>query len=300
MEVIHLDVDNVQPVCKNLGLCLGYFDGVHLGHQTIIRDAMINNPGPVGVLTFDKAPGVITKKHKTEMMLSSLDDKKRYLSSFAVDYLFILHFDDKLMKMMPDQFILKILNKLKPYRLYCGSDYRFGAFAAGNVNLLRKYFNVSVTPDIEDGDGRISSTRIIHLIQDGKVKEASLMLGRYYEITGTVVKGEEVGREIGFPTANLSLDTPYVIPKVGVYSSIVYINGIPHLSMTNVGTHPTINQLETPIIEIYILDYQDDLYGKTVYLSFIDYLRDEEKFASLDDLKEQLKKDETRVRKIKI
>ena len=138
---------------------------------------------------------------------------------------------------------------------------------------------------------KVSTQEIVKLIKEGNIKEASSFLGRHYQVMGVIVEGQHLGMKLGFPTANIKLSTNYVIPKFGVYKTIAFISGIPHISLTNVGVHPTVNEREEAIIETHIPNYTSDDYNKTIYLEFVEFIRPEMKFESLSDLVLQIEKD---------
>ena len=293
MEIIHLDVNNIKPVAQRLTLCLGYFDGLHIGHQKVISEAIMDSFGPVGVVTFSHAPGFVSKKHKSEMILMGNDEKAKFLEKMGVSYLLVLEADEKLIKMGADQFVIKVLSKLKPVALYCGPDYRFGYLRIGDHTLLQRYFKVKVINELRLSDEKISSTSIIRALQDGNLERANMLLGRNYKIVGEVVKGNHIGTRLGFPTANIQTNAPYALPRTGVYITKFEIDGKVYHSITNVGFKPTITDNNVITIETHIPHYagNPEMYGKRVELAFVKFLRDEKKFDNEEELKEQLKLD---------
>lgn len=291
MEIIHLDINNIKPIAPRLSLCLGYFDGLHLGHQKVIKEAVSQSIGPVAVVTFSHAPGFLSKKHKQEMVLMSNDTKAKLLEKIGVKFLLVIDADQKLIKMTADQFLIKVLTKLKPVALYCGPDYRFGYLRIGNVDLLKKYFKVNVVEELKIGEEKISSTKIIFHLRDGELAEANQLLGREYSIEGTVVPGQKIGRTLGFPTANIQLQIPFALPKNGVYITRLQIEKEVYFAITSVGTRPTFDNDGKILVEAHIPGFNGDLYGKKVELAFLVYLREEMKFENTEDLKAQLQKD---------
>ena len=293
MEIIHLDVNNVKPIAQRLTLCLGYFDGLHIGHQKVINEAIMDSFGPVAVVTFSHAPGFVSKKHKNEMILMGNEEKAKYLEKMGVSYLLVLDADEKLIKMSADQFIIKVLSKLRPVALYCGPDYRFGYLRLGDHTLLTKYFQTKVIKELRLGEEKISSTRIIRAMQAGDLEKANALLGRNYSIVGNVIEGKHLGTKLGFPTANIALDLPFALPKNGVYITKILIDGKVYLSITNIGFKPTVADSEEITIETHIPHYDGNpnMYGKRIELAFVKFLRDEKKFDSEEDLKKQLRSD---------
>ena len=300
MEIIHLDINNVKPIANKLTLCLGYFDGVHIGHQKVINEALMDSFGPVGVVTFSHAPGFVSKKHKNEMILMGNEEKAKFLERMGVSYLLVLEADEKMIKMGADQFIIKVLSKLKPAALYCGPDYRFGYLRIGDHSLLKRYFKVKVIDELRIGNEKISSTQIIRAMQSGELEKANTLLGRNYTIAGEVIEGSRIGTKLGFPTANISIKLPFALPRNGVYITKFKIDNIDYFSITNVGIKPTFGDQNEISVETHIPHYKGDpnMYGKRVELAFIKFLRDEQKFQNEEELKKQLKLDSDQFDKI--
>lgn len=296
MKLIDFSYPNVPISEEKIVLCLGYFDGIHLGHQALFAKAK-KEGYKVAVLTFDNSPAYVLGKIDANMSLTSVADKAEYLEELKIDYLYLMHFDKKVATLTKDEFIDKILKVINPVKLYCGEDYRFGARAEGNPEYLKLYFNTEIMP-IEKKDGiKISSRDIVKLIQTHKMEKAAELLGRPYRINGLVVEGKHNGRTIDFPTANLSLDYPYVFPDFGVYMGYAEVYGKTYKAIINVGTHPTVVPLYKPIIEVHIIDFEGNIYGKDIFVSFISYMRSEKKFESMEELKAQLQKDKEKAKK---
>lgn len=296
MKLIDFSYPNVPVSEEKIVLCLGYFDGIHLGHQALF--AMAKKEGyKVGVLTFDNSPAYVLGKIDANTCLTSVSDKVEFLEELHIDYLYLMHFDKQVATLTKDEFIDKILKVINPVKLYCGEDYRFGVRAEGNPEYLKLYFNIEIL-SIQKKDGiKISSRDIVKLIQTHKMEKAAELLGRPYRINGLVVEGKHNGRTIDFPTANLSLDYPYVFPDFGVYMGYAEVYGKTYKAIINVGTHPTVVPLYKPIIEVHIIDFVGNIYGKDIFVSFISYMRSEKKFESLEQLKEQLTKDKEKAKK---
>ena len=296
MKIIEFAYPEVPHVDEQVVLCLGYFDGIHLGHQALFKKAK-KEGFKVAVLTFDHSPAFVLGKIDENTCLTSISDKAEFLEDLNIDYLFLMHFDRKVAMLTKDEFIDKILKPINPIKLYCGEDYRFGARAEGNPDYLKLYFSIEIF-GIEKKDGiKISSRDIVKLIQSHKMEKASELLGRPYRINGLVVEGKHNGRTIDFPTANLDLDYPYVFPDFGVYMGYAQVYGKKYKAIINVGTHPTVVPLYKPIIEVHIIDFEGNIYGKDIFVSFISYMRGEKKFDSMEALKEQLQKDKEKAKK---
>ena len=291
MKVIRVRYDEINQIEPNLALCLGYFDGVHLGHQDLIENASMLTSNPLGLLTFDKPASEFIRNGKSNEVLTSLDDRFRILSRYNLRYFIIIEIDQTFLDYSPEKFIKDVLKKLGVIEVFCGEDYCFGCLAKGDVNLLKKYFDVHVIELLKDKGNKISSSDIIHLLKEGNVKEANRLLGHQYEIMGVVEKGYGRGTKLGFPTANLKLSANYVIPRLGVYKCIAYVRGVPHISIVNVGVHPTVGSLTSPLVEVHIPNFTEITYGMTVYLEFLDFVRPEVKLNNIDELKAQIAKD---------
>ena len=290
MKIIDIDVHDINlEEVKDLHLCLGYFDGVHLGHQELINMA-INN-GTAGVMTFDVPPNFATGKNIVNCCLNSVYEKSNLLEHMGVKYLYILRMSKELLQMSKDDFIEQVLKKINPKAIYVGEDYRFGFEAKGTPNYLSNFFDVKILPLLQLNHRKISSRYIRSLISDCEVSKVKEYLGRNYSIVGLVVQGKGNGVKIGFPTANLELDYPYVLPKIGVYMGYVRLYTSVYKALICVSTHPTIMELNEPQIEVHLLYYKGDLYGREIEVEFVDFIRDIIKFDNLEDLAEQLKKD---------
>ena len=288
MEKIVFPLSELPERKEGLTLALGNFDGFHLGHQSLVNECRLSSLGPSAVLFF-KNP------YKGGEVLSDLEDKIRFSYSCGLDYAYCLDNDRSFYELSPSSF-LDLLEKLGTKKVVCGPDFRFGKGREGDVETLRNRFFVDVVPFLKDEDGQKISSRLIkEEIRKGGVQRACRLLGRHYETKGTVVHGLENGRRIGFPTLNLDPIAPYVLPKNGVYAGLVYLSGVPYKAMINVGENPTIGEREKPIEEAHLFDYSGDAYGKRAYFQYISYIREERKFASLEELKTQLGKDKESV-----
>ena len=290
MKIIEIDAKNiVLEENNNLNLVLGFFDGIHLGHQKMIEKAV--SEGETGVMTFDVSPGFALGKGGKFSHITSLYDKSVILKGLGVKYLYVLRANPDLLSLDKDQFINEILMKINPKKIFVGEDYHFGKNAIGDVKTLKEHFDVDVTTLMKKDGEKISSRYIRELISKGEMKKVEEYLSRPYQISGLVIEGRHNGEKIGFPTANLELSYPYVLPKIGVYIGYVKLLSSKYKALICVSTHPTIQELKEPIIEVHLLSYKGNLYGKEIDVQFVDYIRDIYKFASLDGLKDQLEKD---------
>ena len=294
MKIIDFDINNVPANDKDLVLCLGFYDGLHLGHQKLINKALAEGY-PVGVMTFDIAPAVLLGK-KENYSLTSTYDKADFLEDMGVKFLYLMHFEKETLKVTKDEFIERVLKPLNPRKIFVGSDYKFGWDGEGDASYLSRYFDVEVIELEKVENLKISSKKIRELVENGKMEKAAQLLGRPYRISGLVVEGDHNGQKIDFPTANLELDYTYVFPKEGVYMGYGYFMNRRRKAMICVGTHPTIHQLLKPIIEVHIIDFNENLYGRELYVEFVSFIRPVMQFASMEELREQLIKDEEKTK----
>ena len=296
MIVVHIYYNNISAKVDDLSLILGYFDGVHLGHQELIKRARKYAKHPLAILTFDKPVASFINNGKNSEVLTSLDDRFRIISKFGVDYYYLFHIDKDFLNLSDVDFI-EILKKLNVREVFIGEDFRFGKGRKGSPDTLKDYFDVDVSKLLEINNEKVSSQNIQNLLEVGKIDEANSLLGHNYQVSGTIVSGKKIGRLIGFPTLNIKLSDNYVLPRYGVYKTIAYIDGIPHLSIANVGVNPTIDAGDIPTIEVHLKEYEDCDYS-SLSLEFLEFVRPEIKFNSLDELKSQIESDVKKVFKI--
>ncbi|HZO06579.1 MAG TPA: bifunctional riboflavin kinase/FAD synthetase [Solirubrobacterales bacterium] len=264
-------------------VAIGTFDGVHLGHQAVIDHADT-------VLTFDPHPMSVLRPEAAPPLISTFSVRRDVLDGLGVAELVVIPFDKEFSQLGPNEFIEDVLiERLGAVKVSVGENFHFGAKAEGSPQLLadRTEFETRIVPLIEiDGD-TVSSSRIREQIANGEVAAARRCLGAPFMVEGTVVKGDQRGRELGFPTANIVPDERLVTPGHGVYAA--FANGAP--AAVNVGVRPTFESELGVLIETYLLDRDEDLYGKTLRVAFVEKLRDEERFEQVDELIEQMKRD---------
>lgn len=275
---------------------LGYFDGVHLGHQALLTacsDLAKCHGCTSGAVTFSGHPQ--QRVSGKAVPLINTDDDRRQLLLQAVNTVTELPFTGELMSMPWQSFLDMLVNDHHAAGFVCGSDFRFGCRGAGSAELLQDYcqshnLTCSVVPQQYLDGIRISSTHIRSLLEDGNVKEASRFLGHPHILTGTVQPGKQLGRTIGFPTANLPYPTGLLALPHGVYACRATTHGKSFPAITNIGTRPTVSG-EGITVEAHLLDFSGNLYSKTVTLEFLDFVRPEKKFDTLSQLKDQIAKD---------
>lgn len=279
---------------------LGSFDGLHKGHLSLIYKvveiAEINH-GKSMVFTFKNHPRTFLSKENSPKLLMDNERKIEILETHNIDIVCFKEFDSEFMKMTPKDFIRSLVFEYNIKGIVVGFNYKFGYKNLGNVELLKELqseygYELHVMEPCIYNNEVISSTRIRKALEDGEVQEASEMLGLPYTLKGEVVHGKKLGRTIGFPTANLKCDKNFVLPKNGVYYTNVKVNNNIYKGITSIGTNPTVNG-EALTVETYILDFHKDIYGVQLNVSFIKKIRDNKKFNSLEELKNQLEKDKS-------
>lgn len=275
------------------------FDGVHKGHQFIISHlnevSLINNLDSA-LLTFWPHPRLIFNPNDDLKLLNTLDEKEYLINSYGIKNLFLQNFDEEFRNLSGEEFVREILvKKLNVKYLTIGYDHTFGKDKSGDFNLLKRLgpelgFTVSQLPAVDFEQKHISSTQVRNALSNSNIKEANFMLGYKYSISGEVVHGRKIGRTIGYPTANLQVDSIKLLPKKGAYIVEVIIEDVFYKGMLSIGTNPTVEG-KTKTVEVYILDFNQDIYGKTIQIKFRDFLHEEIKFENLDKLIERLDQD---------
>ena len=298
---VYQNISELSSVANSI-VTIGTFDGVHLGHQKIIKrlKELKNKQGGETVLfTFDPHPRKILFPHQTDLkLITTTEEKCELLQRFGVDHVLIYPFTKEFSQMQARDYISDIISKgLKTKTLVIGYDHHFGSNREGNIETLKSlsstyHFDVEEIPAQEINQLNISSTRIRKALEDGDIDTANKYLGYYFFITGTVVKGKQLGRTLGYPTANIFiLDKDKLIPKIGVYAVNVILNNVTYKGMLNIGTNPTTDSDQLIKIEVNIFDFEKDIYNQNIKLEFVKRIRDEEKFANLDELKKALNND---------
>lgn len=292
--------DQVPESARGATVAIGNFDGVHKGHQALLRHAKALG-GKLGVLVFEPHPQEFFKPDTPRFRLTPFRAKARLLEHAGVDLLFALHFDAAFASLSADEFIEKVLVQgLGVRHVIVGEDFCFGKGRKGNLALLQQRgkelgFGVTTFELVGEGEAsKISSTSIREALRDGKPEVAASLLGHPWTVEGRVETGDQRGRTIGFPTANVSLEG-YLEPALGVYAVRVELAGKHYGGVANFGRRPTFDKKDV-LLEVHIFDYQGDAYGQPIVVSFISFLRPEMKFAGLDALKAQIAKDSEKAR----
>ncbi|RLB42247.1 MAG: riboflavin biosynthesis protein RibF [Deltaproteobacteria bacterium] len=293
------DLNELKEPLKNPVLTIGNFDGVHKGHLALFeklkqRASEIN--GESAVMTFDPHPIKVMRPENAPPLITPIHQKIKLIEQSGIDVLFCLPFTREFSRITAREFVEDILvGKIGIKELVVGYDYSFGKGREGDIGLLKElgnHFNyrVHVVGPVKVGENLVSSTSIRNLVAEGCLEEARVLLGRHYEVSGTVIKGKNRGaRLLGFPTANLKL-IDELTPKRGVYAVYVLVNGEKYQGVTNIGYNPTFGNGAFSV-ETHLLDFQGDLLGKTIRIQFIARLRDERTFENAEALAEQIRKD---------
>lgn len=320
MQRYDLSVSNIAsglPVGAHkeagISLAIGFFDGVHQGHLEVIRQMVVlaKEQGLVpAVMTFDPHPRVVLGQgSQYHTVLTPLEDKLRLLSDAGVEAAYIIQFNRAFSEVTAEQFVKSFITPIGVKATTVGFDFSFGYRGEGNSRALSQFGGGEisvcvVSPVFLDGE-KVSSTRIRDQLAEGNCEEASKLLGRPYELKGTVVHGQARGRLLGFPTANVLPEQPYVIPRSGVYA--IYVDVLSesgasdsrYKGVINVGYRPTFDAPGGEIkLEAHIFDYAGDLYDRQLALTFISFLRPEKKFESIEQLTEQIKQDAVNARRL--
>lgn len=300
MRITHgLQAGN-SPVSAPHAVTIGNFDGLHRGHQAMLARLMeeaARRGLPSCVLTFEPHPREFFAPAQAPARLSSLREKSELIRGAGIDRLHVCRFNQRFASLSPDDFIQQVLiNSLGTRWLLVGDDFRFGAQRAGDFALLKEAgdrlgFEVESLPTVSVEGKRASSTAVREALAAGDMQHATELLGRPYSISGHVMHGNKLGRQIGFPTANIQLQHNRP-PLSGIFAVEVYgLNGAPLQGVASLGTRPTVHENGKPTLEVFIFDFRDDLYGRRLRVDFLRKLRDEEKYPDLDALIAQINRD---------
>ncbi|MEH6993866.1 bifunctional riboflavin kinase/FAD synthetase [Neobacillus drentensis] len=302
MEVIKLkfplniDKTEIPP----LSMALGYFDGVHLGHQKVILEAkkQAHQKGlHTAVMTFDPHPSVVLRKSdKHVQYITPLAEKIKIIEELGIDYLFIVHFTTEFANLLPQEFIDQFVIDLNVKHVVAGFDFSYGRMGKGTMEVLpfhsREKFTFTIVEKLTSRNEKVSSTRIRQYIKDGRTAELPELLGRFYMTAGIVVHGDKRGRTIGFPTANVETKDEYILPPLGVYAVKIKIGEDWYEGVCNVGYKPTFNKEALRVsVEVHVFEFNKDIYGELVVVEWHRYLRKEQKFSGIEELVSQIEKD---------
>ena len=311
MKILH-DKDDQLPAAISVASTIGVFDGVHVGHQEVFRMVRVvaDRLGVASaVVTFDNHPAHVVRPRSAPRLLTTLEQKLELIDAQGIDYAYVVHFDAERASTHPDVFVEQVfVDALHAKAIVVGEDFHFGRGRSGNVDALRKIgeewgFEVHALELIQHSDEArepVSSTKIRRALAGGDVARAALMLGRPYEVRGTVQEGDRRGQLIGFPTANIPVTKMMAWPADAVYAGWCDLpDGSCHPCAINIGRRPTFYEhAEQSLLEAHLIDFDGDLYGVQVAVSFVAFLRSERKFEGIDQLAIQLKKDVDEARKL--
>jgi riboflavin kinase/FMN adenylyltransferase len=289
---------NIKKIHKNAVVAIGNFDGLHIGHQKVLKEARSkakNKKLKFGLVTFEPVPTMFFNESIRNHRINSLKQKIFFLKKIKLDFLIIINFNKTFSKLSADNFIKKILfEKLKSKYIFVSRNFKFGKKRLGSIKTLKYYekkysYKTLVTKPQTKNNKIISSSLIRKIINKGHVQEVKQLLGRPWCVEGEVVRGEQRGRKIGFPTCNIKLRS-YTLPKLGVYSVWVKFNNLKKRGIANIGYRPTFNG-KSLLLEVNIFGIKRNLYNKVLKVSFIKFIRPERQFKTINQLKVQIKKD---------
>lgn len=304
MQVIHLSYPFQHREYPSQVLAIGDFDGVHFGHQKVIGEAvsLARREGVASaIMTFHPHPREILGQAKYEYLLTPFAHKLQLISELNVDYVYVITFDPVFAQVSAESFIEMTLQPMNLHTVVVGFDFTFGHMGRGNSNFLKNYplksFDVLIIEPHQLAERKISSTRIRELLENGSVEQVPQLLGRYYDLIGMVRHGDGRGRTIGFPTANLELDGSYIFPKLGVYAVYAYVKNMRYKAIVNIGVRPTF-RIDPPTanVEVHLLDFDGNLYDCQMKIELFSFIREEVRFAGVDELIDQIKRDIESVR----
>ena len=307
MQIIH-NISDLKSLSGPLHLALGVFDGVHLGHQAVIQNAVNashESGGQVGVVTFEPHPvRVLAPDRAPRRILASIEHKANLLGDMGVDFLCVQEFTHEFAAREARDFIDDLVNYSDGLRsIAVGEDWIFGKERGGNVAKLNEWgiemgFEVSATIPVMVSGERVSSTRVRQAVRDGNLKAVSEMMGRPYDVVGTVVEGKQLARQLGFPTANVVVHNEQ-LPPDGVWALEVGYKGKLYKGIGNLGRRPTVeHEGARRLLEIHLFGFQGNIYGETLEAEFVSYIREEKKFESVDDLRAQIESDVEQVKQM--
>ena len=300
---LYRNLEKISSI-KNSVVSIGMFDGVHLGHSSVINrviEIAKEKKSKSIIITFSNSPASYFSKDKIDLQITNSQEKIDLFNNTQLDYLFVIEFNEYIANLIPSAFINEILISLFNVKyIVFGYDNHFGKNREGTFEYTTQNFkDIQAELIIASKKDRItiSSTRIKEEIQNGRILQANNLLGHKFSVSGNVVPGMKMGRKLGFPTANVKYDSSEkILPKNGVYYTLTKINEKEYLSVTNIGIKPSVQESKVVSIESHILDYNQSIYDQQITIIFIDRIRDEKKFNHLEDLIEQIKRDIETVR----
>lgn len=308
MNIVHAAAD-LKPGPRGVCLAIGVFDGVHLGHQSVIGracDEARRRNAISAVVTFDRHPNTVVAPQNVPPLIYPLSKKLRVIASLDMDAVCVIHFDKAFSEIPGEQFIRSLARDAGPVHAICvGQTFMFGRKRSGDIALLKTLagelgFVLHALPDVSLDGQAVSSTRVREAVRAGQLDLAGRLLGRPYMLSGPVVAGSRLGQKLGFPTANLDV-TGVLVPPSGVYAACAQVDGRTHRAAVNIGHRPTVQSPQAPLsVEAHLLDFTGELYGREIELTFLKKLRDERKFPSPDALRRQIEQDIAAARAVSV
>lgn len=300
MELINFD-DYILKYNFPLAVTIGSFDGIHIGHQELIKTTKSiakNKSYKSAVITFDPHPLTVLKNEERSN-ISSLLEKFEIIEKFNIDFLIIINFNDEFSKISKSCFVEEYLLKINAKEVIVGDDFKFGYLGEGNANdisiLSNNLIKTNIISILKVDDEKIGSTKIIKLLNEGRIEEVNRLLGYNYYFAGNVIEGKKIGRKLGFPTANINNDSIKKLLKTGVYGVKVIVDNEIYLGMMNIGHNPTCNYTNQISIEINLFDVSINLYNKNLKIEVFCFIRDEQKFKNIEELIQQLTLDKENI-----
>ncbi len=304
---VYNDLNSIEKN-ENTVITIGTFDGIHLGHQHIIEQLKKKSSAYGGrnfLVTFNPHPRKVVSKSGDVKVLNTLKEKEEILRKLEIDNLFVINFTKEFSQYPAEKFVNEyLINGIGLREIVIGYDHHFGKGRGGSIETLMEMgeqnnFIVNRVNEVTINGDKISSTAVRNALTDGNVQHANSILGRYYSFSGTVIHGDKRGRTLGFPTANIKLDdSDKLLPAIGIYVVEFFVNNKKHFGLLSIGRRPTFYNEGTIIPEVYIYDFDEDIYDEYVTVNVIQRLRGEEKFSSVDDLIAQMNKDKSAGREI--
>ncbi len=296
MRIVQIDINKPIRIDRPMVACIGYFDGLHLGHKALIdktKEISLKDNLDTALITFDPDPWVTIKNLKFVKHLTTMKQRINLAVQHGIKNIIILKFSKEMANLTYEEFNRFILAKCNIKTMVCGFDFHYGKNGIGNIDTLiqANLFKVEVIESVNYNHEKISTTRIIKALKDGNIELANKLLGYNYEILGKIVKGNQKGSKIGFPTANIACEAEYYLPRQGVYACYVKVMNKKYKAMVNIGHNPTFNYVDIVSVEAHLIDFNHDIYGCNISLEFVKFLRLEKKFNNIDNLILQLEQD---------
>ncbi|WP_026906164.1 bifunctional riboflavin kinase/FAD synthetase [Paucisalibacillus globulus] len=306
METVELTYPHQLRVEKlpNTIAAIGFFDGIHRGHQAVIQyaiDKAKETQAKSAVITFYPHPSVVLKNNHDVKYITPLKEKQEVLDKMGVDRLYIINFNKELSALSPEEFLEHFIIGLNIQHIVAGFDFTYGYKGKGNMQTISEHangrFHHTMIDKVTLDNEKISSTKIRNLLDSGDVEQANILLGRQLTTSGMVVEGDKRGRDLGYPTANIKYNSEAHLPKPGIYAVRIMIEGIQYDGLGSLGKNPTFTEDRLDLsLEVNILDFNQQIYGKEVIVEWYKFIRNEEKFDSVEALIERMKKDEEEIR----